>query len=94
MIRKLAAAPLLIALLALMEAYSADFEKGVAAAQRGEYQTALQEWRPLAEQGDTVVQNNLGMIYDNGYGVPQDYVTAYMWLNLAAARGESEYKKI
>ena len=28
-----------------------DFQKGVAAYQSGDYVTALQEWRPLAEQG-------------------------------------------
>ena len=28
----------------------------------------------------------LGHLYFEGKGVPQDYVTAYMWLNLAAAR--------
>ena len=26
-------------------------------------------------------------MYANGEGVPQDYVLAYMWLNLAAAQG-------
>ena len=33
-----------------------DFQKGVEAAQAGDYQTALQEWRPLAEQGDASAQ--------------------------------------
>ena len=26
-------------------------------------------------------------MYDNGEGVPQDYVYAHMWLNLAASNG-------
>jgi hypothetical protein len=30
---------------------SADFQKGVAAYQSGDYATALREWTPLAEQG-------------------------------------------
>ena len=29
----------------------ADLDDGVAAAQRGDFATALQEWRPIAEQG-------------------------------------------
>jgi hypothetical protein len=33
-----------------------DFDKGLAAAQSGDYATALQEWRPLAEQGYTPTQ--------------------------------------
>jgi uncharacterized protein len=44
--------------------------------------------RPLAEQGDTSAQYNLGAFYDNGLGVPQDYVRALMWLNLSAAQGK------
>ncbi|GAB6068870.1 hypothetical protein JCM13664_21910 [Methylothermus subterraneus] len=51
----------------------AGFDEGLAAANRGDYATALKEWRPLAEQGDAVAQYNLGVMYDNGLGVPQDY---------------------
>ena len=32
-------------------AWSADYWKGLDAAQRGDFATALLEWRPLAEQG-------------------------------------------
>ncbi len=31
-------------------------------------------------------------MYDNGQGVPQDYVQAHMWLNLAAANGNEQAK--
>ena len=27
-------------------------------------------------------------MYANGWGVPEDYVLAYAWLNLAAAQGD------
>ena len=50
----------------------ADFDDGLAAAQRGDYATALQEWRPLADQGHARAQCNLGVMYDNGYGVPEN----------------------
>jgi hypothetical protein len=40
-----------------------------------------------AEQGDAYAQYNLGVMYYNGKGVPQDYVTAYAWWNLSAANG-------
>ena len=50
-----------------------DFQKGLAAAQAGDFATALQEWKPLAEAGDVDAQYNLGIMYDNGDGVPQDY---------------------
>ena len=40
-----------------------------------------------AEQGDATAQVNLGVLYNNGQGVPQNYVQAHMWYNLAAAQG-------
>jgi len=43
--------------------------------------------RPLAEQGDANAQYKLSVFYDNGLGVPQDKIRAYMWLNLSAAQG-------
>jgi TPR repeat protein len=41
-----------------------------------------------ADQGDSNAQNNLGVLYYIGQGVPQDYVRAHMWFNLAAAGGD------
>ena len=64
-----------------------DFQKGLAAAQAGDFATALLEWTPLAEAGDTNAQYNLGIMYDNGYGVPQDYKEAVKWYRLAAEQG-------
>ncbi len=54
-------------------AVAGPFEDGVAAYKRGDYATALRLWRPLAEQGDADAQFNLGLMYANGEGVPQDY---------------------
>ena len=33
-------------------------------------------------------QTNLGVKYARGQGVPQDYITAYMWFDLSAAQGD------
>lgn len=46
-------------------------------------------YRLAADRGDASAQNNLGFMYAEGRGVLQDYVLACMWLNLAAARGDS-----
>jgi hypothetical protein len=44
------------------------------------------EWyRRAAEQGDAGAQGTLGLLYSIGQGVPQDFVEAYYWLDLAAA---------
>ena len=70
--------------------WSADLQKGLDAANRGDFATALLEWRPLAEQGDASAQNNLGFMYVYGKGVLQDYVRAHMWFNIAASSGGSK----
>ncbi|MEN8206420.1 MAG: tetratricopeptide repeat protein [Pseudomonadota bacterium] len=62
-------------------------DEGAAAYNRGDYGTALREWRPLAEQGNAGAQLNLGYMYDNGYGVPQDYRKAVKWYRRAAEQG-------
>ena len=73
---KLIRATILAAALALGggAALAQDFYKGLEAAQAGDFTTALKEWLPLAEQGDAEAQTMLGVMYDNGYGVPQDDV--------------------
>ena len=68
-------------------ALAQDFQKGSAAAQSGDYATALKEWRPLAGQGHVDAQYNLAVMYDNGKGVLQHNVRAHMWYNIAAANG-------
>ena len=40
-----------------------------------------------ADQGEVRAQYNLGIMYATGQGVPQDYVQAHMWFNLAVAPG-------
>ena len=66
-----------------------DLQKGLAAAQKGDFAAALREWRPLAEQGDSDAQCNLGVSYANGQGVTQDYKVAIKLYRLAAAQGHA-----
>ncbi len=65
----------------------AGFAEGVAAWDRGDYATALREFRPLAEQGDASAQHNLGLMYNNGLGVAQDYAEAVRWYRKAVEQG-------
>ena len=62
--------------------WSADFQKGADAYQRGDYATALKELTPLAKQGNIEVQTSLGFMYFEGKGVPQDYKAAVKWYTL------------
>jgi len=66
-----------------------DFQKGLAAAQSGDFATALQEWTPLAEAGVDIAQFNLAQMYSNGQGVPQDYKEAVKWYKLSAEQGNA-----
>ena len=70
-------------------AVAGPLEDAWAAYQRGDYATALQLWRPRAEQGIALAQNNLGLMYYNGQGVPQDYGEAAKWYRLAAEQGNA-----
>ena len=59
-------------LLGIAQAASAGpFEDGLAAANRGEYATALKLLRPLADQGFAGAQYNIGVMYSEGLGVVQ-----------------------
>ena len=73
---------------------AADFQAGVAAYQKGDYAAALREWTPLAEKSDAEAQNNLGVVYFEGQGARQDYVTAHMWANIAPVNGSEIAPKI
>ena len=63
MLRTLALATML---LLAMPAHGQNFQKGIDAANRGDYATALREWRPLAEAGDAAAQYGLGVMYRDG----------------------------
>ena len=66
------------------------FEDGKDSALSGDYTTAFRLWQPLAEQGNAIAQSELGGMYANGLGVPQNYVQAAKWWRLAAEQGDVE----
>ncbi len=70
----------------------ADFASGFRAYARGDYDTALKEFRRLADRGDISAQYNLGLMYDKGHGVPQDDKEALRWYRMAAGRESLERK--
>ena len=67
-----------------------DYQKGYDAYQAGEYATALKEFRPLAEQGNALLQTVVGDMYRKGKGVTQDYAEATKWYHLAAEQGKAQ----
>ena len=67
----------------------AGFDEGAAAYERGDFDTALEELSPLAEQGDAGARFILGLMYAKGDGVPHDYVAAMRWYRMAAEQGHA-----
>ena len=63
------------------------FDEAVAAYERGDYDTAMQGFRVHAEQGNAEAQLNLGVMYANSLGVPEDDAEAVRWYRLAADQG-------
>lgn len=77
---------LLIALLFAGPVFAGPVEDLAAAAEaysRGDFSEAARLFRTSAEQGNVTAQDSLGVLYVNGEGVPQDYVQAYAWFNVA-----------
>jgi len=66
---------------------AADVKAGVDAWSRGDYRTAIDQWRPLAIAGDADAQFNLAQAYKLGRGVPLDPALAESWFRKAAAQG-------
>jgi uncharacterized protein len=52
-----------------------------------DYVKARQWWEKAAAQGSASAQNDLGLLYANGLGGPQDLGQAHMWYSLAAGNG-------
>ena len=85
--RVLALAALLLAAGAPLS--HADFADGLAAFDAGDYQGALEAWRPLAEAGDAEAQVALASLYRGGLGLPADLAQAARWYRRAAAQGDA-----
>jgi TPR repeat protein len=81
----------LIALLMMADAtrpaVGGPFEDAGAAYESGDYQGALRLWLPLANQGVGAAQTNVGLMFELGRGVPQNFTEALKWYRLAADQG-------
>jgi hypothetical protein len=76
----------LIALLTIWE-LSSSYNEGDAAFNRGDFETAVKEWRPLAEAGDPDYQNRLAQMYETGKGTTLNAVEAVKWYRQSAEQG-------
>ena len=72
-----------------VSANAGPFEDGVAAYERKDYVTAAKLMRVAADQGNSVAQYELGVMYDEGRGVIQDYKESVRWYRLSADQGDA-----
>lgn len=89
MLRALFLVVSLFVVLAAGQVQAQSFQDGVAAFQKGDFQTALKIWRPMADAGDPEAQRNIGVMYQQGLGVPQDFSEAAAWYRRAAEQGHA-----
>ena len=67
-----AAAAMLLVTVGTLPAAAQTFDAAVEAYERGDYATALAGFQNYAAQGYATAQFNLGLMYANGEGVPED----------------------
>ncbi len=68
----------------------ANYADARAALELGDYQTAYAEFLKLAQAGDPNAQTALGLLYDEGRGVPKDPHAAVTWYQKAAESGNPQ----
>jgi TPR repeat protein len=59
----------------------------------GDYATALRIFQALANGGNATAQSNLGVMYDEGYGISQNYTEAVKWYRKAADQGDASAQR-
>lgn len=66
---------------------AAGLDEGKEAFKRRDYQTAMRELLPLAEQGVAEAQMGVGIMHANGQGVAENPAEAAKWFRRAAEQG-------
>ncbi len=60
-----------------------DLHEGMEALESGDFKSAVVFFEKSAQSGNKLAQQNLSVMYSNGYGVKKDKQTVSMWLNRA-----------
>ena len=78
---------LCLLLLISMSSFGNNFEKGARAFNFGDYRTAYDIWYPMALNGDSNAQHNIGRMFYEGLGVRQNYSEGLRWFDRSAKQG-------
>jgi TPR repeat protein len=65
----------------------ADFDAGVMAYANGDFDAAAREFSQLSEKGDMAGQYHMGLLYEEGQGVPKQFEDAVRCYTKAAEQG-------
>ena len=79
----------LAAVMMPMLASAQDLETALEAFDAGDHEKALQELRPLAEQGNAEAQSRLGLMYLYSFALDRDVTEALRWSRKAADQGDA-----
>jgi TPR repeat protein len=67
-----------------------DLELGIYELNRGEFHTAIEQFRPLVVEGYAPAQYQMAIVYQHGYGVVKDGLKALALFELAAKQSYSD----
>lgn len=84
---------LFLAILAVPVSASGDYQSGRDAYDSEDYGLASQNWLAAANSGDPQSQFALAQLYEQGMGVPQNYLRAHLFYNLAGSKGLAEARE-
>lgn len=77
----------LIATVVLSMAQAQDYNEGLMAASKGDYNTAVMKWKPLADKNNPMAQFNMALMYHRGLGVKMDEKKAVSLYRKSAKNG-------
>src|SRR4051812_40998610 len=69
---------------------AASLEEAKTALDQGDFLSAQRTFSELSNQGDRTAQRQLGLMYDEGQGIPKQYHQAVRWYAVAASQGDPE----
>jgi len=69
---------------------AASLKEAKTALDRGDFQSAERTLSELSNQGDRTAQRQLGLMYDEGQGIPKQHHQAVRWYSVAASQGDPE----
>ncbi len=77
---------ILLALAVAITLQAGNLSDGMEALERGDFKAAVVFFEKAAHAGDKMAQQNLSVMYNNGYGVKKDTKIASDWLNRATSK--------